>query len=301
MDKKKKRIFPSLTYRQQKVMITVLFLLFPMLLLLVFTFIPAGNMIGYSFTDWNGYSPNKNFVGLENYKMILSDSEYFKPLFTSLYYLAGTFVQIGLALLLAVLLSGKVRAKNVFKGIYFFPSLINSVAIGFVFLMFFQPGGGLDSFLKIWGLDSLIHYWIKDPDLINVSLSYTSVWRYMGNNVVLFVAAISSIPSHLFEAAEIDGANRWQQFRFIILPGIKTILGLNLFLAVNGALSVFEIPFIMTQGGNGSMTFVIQTVNVAFKNKRVGLASAMAIILLLLIIILSLLQKVVFKDRRKNK
>lgn len=295
-----KKILPSLTYKQQKVAIAVLFLFFPLLLLLVFTFIPAGNMIGYSFTDWNGYSPVKNFVGLENYKMIFSEDEYFKPLFVSLYYLAATFIQIGLALLLAVLLSGKVFAKNLFKGIYFFPALVNSVAIGFVFLMFFQPAGGLDSFLNFIGLGSLSQYWIKNPDIINISLAYTSIWRNMGYNIVLFVAAISSISANLFEAADIDGANRWQQFRYIILPGIKAILGLNLFLAINGALSVFEIPYIMTQGGNGSMTFVIQTVNVAFKNKRVGLASAMAVILLVLVITISLLQKVIFRKRGEN-
>jgi len=288
--------FSALTYKKQRNIISIAFLFIPVLLLFVFSYLPAFAMVGYSFTDWDGINPTKNFIGLENYQTVFSDLSFFQPLVTSLYYLAGSFIQIGLATVIATLLSYQLRAKNFFKGVYFFPSLINSVAIGFIFLFFFQPEGTLDSVLKLLGLYDPSRLWLGDPALINISLAFTSVWRYIGYNIVMFAAAIQSISPDILEAANVDGANKFKQFRYIILPGISTILGLQLFLAVSGALTVFEIPYIMTEGGNGSMTFVIQAVNYAFKNQRVGLASALAIILMVVMIIVSILQKSILRD-----
>jgi multiple sugar transport system permease protein len=113
---------------------------------------------------------------------------------------------------------------------------------------------------------------------------------------VLFLGAIQSISPQLYEAASLDGANRWHQFRYIILPGIKPIVGLSAILAISGSLSVFEIPFIMTRGANGSSTFVIQTVSLAFSFGKVGLASAMAVVLLLLILLVTGIQRLIVPD-----
>ncbi len=124
-----------------------------------------------------------------------------------------------------------------------------------------------------------------------------SVWRYVGYNIVMFSAAMASISPDILEAARVDGASRFQQLIKIVLPGISTILGLQLFLSLTGALSAFEIPYIMTGGGNGSMTFIIQTVNYAFQNHRVGLASALAMILLALCIIITCIQKLIFRKK----
>ena len=132
--------------------------------------------------------------------------------------------------------------------------------------------------------------------MINYSLAGVSVWRYLGLNFVLFLGAIQSIPSEILEAGEIDGASRWQQFRFIIVPSIQPIIGLTFILSISGALSVFEIPYIMTSGANGSSTFVIQTVELAFKSQKVGLASAMAIVLLLIVVGVTWIQRRVIPD-----
>ena len=134
--------------------------------------------------------------------------------------------------------------------------------------------------------------------MVNYSLAGTSVWRYLGLNFVLFLGAIQSIPAQLYEAAEIDGANRWHQFRYIILPGIRPIVGLSFILAIAGSLSVFEIPYIMTGGANGSETFVIQTVSMAFKFNKVGLASAMAVVLLLIILLVTWVQRRIVPDEK---
>jgi multiple sugar transport system permease protein len=292
--------FSSLSYKKQKIVISVVFLFVPMLLLLTFTYWPALHMIQYSLTDWDGISKTKNYVGLQNYKIILSDpSAYFKPMFNSIYYFIASFIQISLAVILAYLISFKTKFSNIFKGIYFFPSLINSVAISFIFLFFFQPNGTLDSVLKILGLGGFKHYWLRDPNIVNISLASVSVWRYVGQNIVMFSAAMQSISPDILEAAEVDGANSFQKLRHIIMPGISKIIGLMLFLSISGSLQAFETPYIMTGGGNGSMTFVIQVVNFAFQNHRVGLASALAIILLIICIILAILQKVIFGKEEK--
>jgi raffinose/stachyose/melibiose transport system permease protein len=277
-----------------------LFLIAPLILLGTFTYIPVVNLFYYSVTSWDGFDPHKTYVGLKNYRDFFNNSEYFHVFYVSLYYFAASFVQIGLALYFATVLSFKVKFANVFKGILFFPSLINGVAIGFVFLYFFREGGTLDSVLNLLGLAGFKHQWLGDPNLINYSLSGVSVWRYLGLNFVLFLGAIQSIPAQLYEAADIDGATRWQQFRYIIAPGIRPIIGLTFILAIAGSLAVFEIPFIMTGGANGSQTFVIQTVNQAFQRNHFGLASAMAVILLLIILLVTWIQRLILPDERAN-
>ena len=276
------------------------FLAVPLILLGVFTYIPVVSMFGYSLTSWDGLSPVKEFVGVDNYVEVATRPELFGVLRVSLYYLVASAFQLMLALYFATVLSTNVRFRNIFKGILFFPYLINGVAIAMIFLYVFQEGGTLDATLQAVGLENLSRQWLGDPGTINYSLAGTSVWRYMGLNFVLFLGAIQSIPPHLYEAASLDGANRWHQFRYIILPGIKPIVGLSAILAISGALSVFEIPYVMTGGSNGSETFVITTVNLAFKFHKLGLASAMAVILLVLILMVTWIQRRIVPDEDVN-
>ncbi|WP_347338519.1 sugar ABC transporter permease [Cellulomonas sp. WB94] len=277
-----------------------MFLAAPLVLLLLFTYYPVVNMFWYSLTSWDGLDKTKEFVGLDNYVAVFTRPDIFKVFFVSLFYLGGSVVQMALALYFATILSFSTRFKSFFKGIIFFPYMINGVAIALIFVYFFQPGGTLDSLLEQLGAGGLVQQWLGNPSVINVSLAGTSVWRYMGLNFVLFLGAIQSIPGQLYEAAEIDGANRWQQFRFIIAPGIKSIIGLSFILAVSGSLAVFEIPFIMTGGANGSETFVIKTVKMAFTHNKVGLASAMAVVLLGIVLIMTWVQRKVVPEEKVN-
>ncbi len=291
-------VFKNLSYKTQRKVIIVAFSLIPVVLLFTFAYLPVFNMFKYSFTDWNGYSKSYDYVGLENYKTIFTDSKYFTVFKVSLYYFAGSFVQLALALYFATILSFNVRFKNFFKGILFFPYLLNGVAIGFIFLFFFRPDGTLDTLMQSIGLGAYTQGWLLNPKIINISLAGASLWRYMGFNFIIFLGAISSIGKDVYEAAEIDGANRWHQFRHIILPSIKSIVQLNMILAISGAISAFDIPYIMTSGSNGSNTFVIQTVTTAFKYNKLGLASAMAVVLLFIVIIVTLLQKLLIKEEK---
>lgn len=281
---------------QQRILVAT-FLLVPLVLLITFSYLPMGNMIYYSFHDWNGYSDTMKFVGLKNYKTIFTRPEYFTVFKVSLYYFVGSFVQLALALYFATILSFKVKGGNFFKGALFFPSLLNGVAIGFIFLYFFKPDGTLDSVLQFVGLGKYTQLWLGNRSLINISLTGASVWRYMGTNLIMFIGAIQSVPGEIYEAADLDGASKWQQFRYIIFPSISRIVQLNLLLSVQGAMSAFELPYIMTGGGNGSKTFVIQTVDTAFKFSKVGLGSAMATVLLGIVLVVTLIQRIVFKEQ----
>jgi multiple sugar transport system permease protein len=272
-----------------------LFLLAPLALLIVFTYAPIANMVAYSFTDWDGVSPELHYTGAENYAELLTRSDLFEVFWVSGYYLAASVIQIVAALYFATILSFNVRFRNFFKGVLFFPYLINGVAIGFVFLYFFQHGGTLDSVLGLFGVQT-DRAWLGTPESANTSLAAVSVWRYLGLNFVLFLGAIQSIPGELYEAAELDGANRWHQFRHIIAPGIKPVLSLTVILSISGSLSVFEIPYIMTGGATGTETFVIQTVKLAFQFNKTGLASAAAVVLLLIVLAVTWVQRRLVPD-----
>ncbi|PBC60443.1 ABC transporter permease [Streptomyces sp. Tue6028] len=272
-----------------------LFLAAPLALLITFTYAPVANMIAYSFTDWDGVSPDLHYTGAENYVELFTRPELFQVFFVSGYYLAASVVQIAVALYFATILSFDVRFRNFFKGVLFFPYLVNGVAIGFVFLYFFQDGGTLDSVLGLFGHHS-DRAWLGTSVSANTSLAGVSVWRYTGLNFVLFLGAIQSIPGELYEASELDGAHRWHQFRYIVLPGIKPVLSLSVILSVSGSLSAFDVPFIMTGGATGTETFVIQTVKLAFQFNKTGLASAAAVVLLLIILAVTWVQRRLVPD-----
>ena len=285
--------FADLTYRKQQKVVAFLFLLVPVALTIVFGYLPFVSMVEYSFMRWDGMG-EKEFIGFKNYVDALTRPENYRVFKVALYYLVASVVQIALALFFATILSFNLKGKSFFKGVLFFPYLINGVAIGLIFLYFFRDTGTLNTFLKFLGFkgDTL---WLTDPKIVNWSIAFTSVWRYMGYNMIMFLGAIQSIPSEIYEAAELDGANYWDVFWHIILKTIMPIVKLMVILSITGSLSAFETPYIMTGGGNGSETFVIRTVDTAFKYNKIGLASAMAIILTIIVLVVTAIQEKYFK------
>lgn len=275
----------------QRFLVIAAFTLIPVLLLLVFTYVPFAKMIQFSFYDMK-YIGNKEFVGLENYQEVFTREDIFGALKLSLYYMAASFIQLALALYFATLLSFRTRGGNFFKGAIFFPYLVCGIAVGFIFKFFFTRGFVFDSILTFIGfnLDSL-PFWLKDTTVNNLALAGSSIWRYMGQNMVLFIGAIQSVDPQLYESSELDGANKWHQFRFIILPSISTIVVLNLILSISGSLSAFEPPFVITGGTFGTATYFLMMHKIAHEYQKVGLASAMAIVLFLMIIVVTVLQK----------
>lgn len=284
----------------QKYSVVILFLLIPMILLIIFTYLPLVDMVKFSFFQWDGISPTKTWAGIQNYIDVFTRPEYYEVFKVSLYYFVGSIIQIALALYFATVLNYDIKGKNFFKGVIFFPYLLNGVAIGFMFNYFYQAGGTLDTVVHWFGVPmKSMPLWLGDVAIANISLSFVSVWRYLGQNMVMFNGAIQSISGDLLEAASIDGATKTQEFFYIILPNIKTIVSLNLILAVKGAVSVFEIPLIMTAGQNGTDTFVTKTLTTAFSLQKVGLASAMGVVLLVFIMIITFIQQRLFEGKEE--
>ena len=293
----------------QKVLVIVLFAIVPLFLLMLFTYVPFAKMIQFSFHNMS-YTKDKGFVGLDNYLRIFTKEEYIGAMLLSLYYMAGAVVQLALALFLASVLSlERIRGSGIFKAILFFPFLVNGIAIGYIFKYFYTRGFVLDSVLQAIGipLESL-PYWLRDQSINNWSLVFTSVWmvftsvwKYCGQNMVLFIGAIASIDPTLYEAATIDGANRWQQFKAIILPGIKTVFMLNLILSITGSLSAFEPAYVVgSMGANGTATFFIKIHQMAHVSQKVGQACAMAMVLMALILLFTVLQRLFFRYVMKD-
>lgn len=228
----------------QKWIVIITFMFVPLLLLTVFTYVPFFKMVQFSFYKMKYIGP-RTFVGLKNYKEVFSRSECFKSLYVSLYYMGGAVVQLALALFFATLMVFKTKGASFFKGAMFFPYLICGIAVGFIFKFFYARGFVLDSILQAFGVNlENIPYWLQDKKINNISLAATSVWRYTGQNMILFLGAMMSVDSDLYEAASLDGANKWHQFRYIILPSIKSIVVLNLILSISGSLSAFEPPYV---------------------------------------------------------
>ena len=287
----------------QQAIVIVAFMIVPLLLLFTFTYLPFGKMVEFSFYKMKYSTPadKRIFVGWQNYIDVFKKDDCFSALKLSLYYMGGALVQLALALYLATILSFKVKCENVFKGFMFFPYLVSGIAIGFIFKFFYTRGFVFDTVLQWCGfkLDNL-PYWLKDQRVNNISLVATSVWRYFGQNMVLFIGAIMSVDKEMYEAADLDGASKLKQFFYIILPSIKTIVTLNIILSITGSLSAFEPPYVITNGGGGTATYFVIMNQIAHVSQKVGLASAMAVVLLMIIFAATILQKLFFKYVFRN-
>ncbi len=290
--KAQKSFWDRMTSREgQRILVIVTFMFVPLLLLLVFTYIPFLEMVKFSFQSIK-YGQEGTWVGLKNYVDVFQRSECFKSLFVSVYYMGGAMVQLALALFFAF----RVKGSGFFKGAMFFPYLICGIAVGFIFKFFYARGYVLDSLLQMFGMNlEDIPLWLQDQKINNISLAATSVWRYMGQNMILFLGAMMSVDTDLYEAASLDGANKWHQFRYIILPSIKSIVVLNLILSISGSLSAFEPPYVITNGTMGTGTYFVIMNRLAHENQKVGLACAMAIVLLGIIILCTVAQNLFFK------
>lgn len=177
----------------------------------------------------------------------------------SLFYLAGAVIQMGLALLLATIFTSGLRRTSLFKGCIFFPYLVCGIALGFIFKFFFTHGYVFDTLLTGVGFKNL-PYWLNDERVNNIALVGTSLWKFTGENMALFIGAMMSIDPDVYEAAAIDGANAWHKFWHVTMPGIKTMVVLNLIISISGSLAAFEPPYVITGGSFGTATyFVVMT------------------------------------------
>ncbi|MDQ0060423.1 carbohydrate ABC transporter permease [Paenibacillus harenae] len=284
-----------LSFNTQKKLIIFLFVSVPLLLLLTFAYYPALELFRISFTSWDGLSPDRTWIGWDNYKEVFSNSSIFGVFKHNLAYFVVGIVQNILAIYFAVVLNSKLKGRNFFRLLLFLPYILNGVAVAYLFgYVFDTTNGSLNYLLGQLGFGALSETsWLGNGSFVNYTLASIGLWRFMGFNMVIYLAALQSIPSDLYEAASIDGANGWKQFVHITLPNIYKIIELNLFLTVTGALEVFDLPFVLTKGGpaGASETFVMKIIETAFQFNNYGLASAMSVVLLLFVVIVLSIQR----------
>jgi multiple sugar transport system permease protein len=279
----------------QRLLVMTTFMVVPLALLFVFTYLPFFKMFQFSLFSMK-YTGPREFVGFDNYLEIIKDKEVMGSLGLAFYYMAGSFIQLALALYFATLLSFKTKFSGIFKGTIFFPFLVSGIAVGFIFKFFYTREFVLDTVLTWLGFHiENLPFWLRDKGVNNISLVATSLWRYTGQNMVLFIGAIMSVDKELYESASLDGANRWHQFKYIILPSIQTIVVLNMILSITGSLSAFEPPYVITGGTRGTSTYFLLMHNMAHNLQKVGKASAMALLLFGIIVIVTIAQKLLFK------
>lgn len=278
---------------KQKKRFIICSLLIPMALLTGFVVFPAIDLIRMSFTNWDGYSAGYSWIGIDNYIGMLHNKDLWLSLRNNAVYFVGHLIFIPIELAFAVLLTSKLRAAKFYKTLVFMPYIINGVAISYAFSYFFSPiNGAFDGILTLFHLEPLIHNWLSDTKIVNFVLTSVSLWRFSGYHVILFMAALQSLPQDVQEAAAVDGANAWQLFRHIQIPAIMLMVDFVLFDNIRGALQVFDIPYVMTSGGPGyaSSTFTLYTIDTAFKYSNFGLASTMAVAIMLMIVVIYVIQ-----------
>ncbi len=205
----------------QRRLVIFTFLLVPLVLLFMFTYIPFAKMIQFSFYDMK-YLGARTFVGLKNYAEVFDRKEIFGSLFNSLYYMGGGVVQLALALFFATMMVFKVKGESVFKASLFFPYLICGIAVGFIFKFFYARGAVLDTILQMFGMNAdKIPLWLQDQSINNVSLAATSVWRYTGQNVILFLGAMMSVDTDLYEAASLAAVPLYHTAKYQVHYRVK--------------------------------------------------------------------------------
>jgi multiple sugar transport system permease protein len=235
------------------------------------------------------------FVGLENYRRLLSDPVFWIAMKNTTYYTLLTVPPTSaLALLAAIGLNQRLHGMAFFRTVYLFPNLVSWVVIGLIWQWMYSVNYGvLNQALRALGLQEL--RWLQDPTLTIPSIAIASVWHDLGYYMVIFLAGLQSISPTIYEAARIDGANAWAQFRLITIPLLRPILFLVLVLSMINSFKVFDQIYVMTGGGPGraSLMIVNYIISVAMEEMRMGYASAISVVLFA--VTLTVLQKRVFR------
>lgn len=263
-----------------------------LILFLVFMVYPIFYALVISFMKYK--AGNFDPVGWSNYAYLVGDPLFKKAIWNTVVILLFQVpIMIGLALVMACILNSKtLRCKGFFRLCIFLPILIDTVSYSIEFSLLFnnKDTGLVNTFLNFIGVGSRL--WMNDGSLAKAVIVAAVTWRWVGYNMVILLSGLQSIPKELYEAAEIDGAKRWDTFRYVTIPGVWPVLIFAVILAVNGTLQLFTEPYLITNGGplNQTMTIVQYLYNMGFKKFNYGVASAGAYMLAIAIGILTFLQ-----------
>ena len=251
-------------------------------------FMVVPGLMGFylSFTDWNRYSSEINFIGLKNFAVIFSQQNYWHSISNTLIFTVVTIaLKTAIALMLALLLSkGLKRFANFHRIVIYLPAILPMIVVGIVFRSILHPTTGvLNEFLRGIGLDFLTQQWLTNPDLALYSVIGVDTWKGIGYIMVIMIAGLQVIPAEYYEAARIDGANGWDEFWKITLPLLMPTLTVTTVLNLLYGLKVFDAVYVLTNGGPGYATETVYTVVFKEVSKgRYGVSTALSTLLFVL-------------------
>jgi len=277
-------------------LIPILFLLPGITFVGIFVYLPLFQNFYNSFFDFSVFSTEKIFIGIENFKDLLTDKVMMTSLMNNVRYaIISVILQVGFSLVLASVLENKVFRKVApfFRIVYFIPVMISISVIALLFGFVYNPQMGLlNSFLDLIGLDSLSRPWLGGSSSAIYAVIAMSQWQSIGFIMMLFVVAIQKIPNELYEAADIDGAGKIKKFFKITVPQVKEAIFVNTLITITGSMLVFNEPYILTGGGPGSssMTMSLHMYQEGFAKNNMGLASTIAFTVFIITGILALIQ-----------
>lgn len=270
----------------------------------LFTIYPLIKAFFLSFTNFDGYSKNYEFVGLKNYARIFTDDAILSAIsFTLFFTFAKALLVTVLAIPLAIILDQKFLTRNLLRAVFFFPSIPSGLLLAYIWGFILAPteSGVMNTiFRKVFHAGP--QPWLADPLLAKLSTVIVATWAITGWHAILYLAFLQSIPKEYYEAASIDGANRYQQFRYITLPLLAPAMTISIMLLLTGGFKVFEIPFALTKGGPGFETYSITQVIVlrGITETQYGLASAMSIVFFFIVLSIAVFQVTMMQRREQN-
>lgn len=276
--------------------------LLPVILIFGFLFvIPTLTSFYYSLTDWNINRRVITFIGLKNFRDLFAETKFRSTLGNTLIYsFSVTFTRNFLGLFLALLLNNAhIKGRNLVRTVIFLPYVIAPVVIGYLFTAIYNPFHGiLNQGLRFVGLSVFAKDWLNDPSIALFSTIMTDVWRTTGFSMVIYLAGLQIIPQDLYESADIDGANGFWKLTNVTLPLLAPSITINVVLALIGTMKVFVMILVLTNGGPGYATEVINTyIMSTFSIGLYGSGTAANIILSLLIVIIGLPVLLILKRR----
>ncbi|GGC85318.1 ABC transporter permease [Thalassobacillus devorans] len=279
-----------------------LFLIPGLILYLMFFIYPTLSALFYSFTNWDGLTADFDFVGMANYVEIFTKDSIFKKAFVNNleFMLFVVIFQTLFSLVFALMLTKNSTASIFLRALYFFPTILSSVSVAFIWTYMYDPNLGLiNKLLDLANLEFLTMNWIGDGDIAIYSISAVQVWFHTGQMLIIFVAGLQGIPKDLYEVAKMEGANKWQTFRKVTWPLVAPAATIVVAYTTIQSFKAFDLIFAMTRGGPNYSTEILATLiyNTAFRSYRFGYASAESVIFMIVIAIITFTQMRLLRSR----
>jgi raffinose/stachyose/melibiose transport system permease protein len=267
----------------------------------LFILYPLVRGVLLSFTNNTG-GPTDQFVGLRQYRTLIHDSTTRGALWHTIVYACVVLVvQTGLGLLAASLLARRERIRRTVSSLLLLPALISPVMASFIWSYLYRPDGGINQLLGDISLRAFQQIWLGNPSIALYAIAVVNIWMFVGYSCIIFLAGYAGIPRELLDAAEIDGATRWQRFRRVEWPMLAPALTVNVTLSLIGSLGVFDFPLVLTNGGpiNSTNTLALLIYQDIFNNSDFGMGAATAVLLLLLVVVISTGASVLLRRRER--